>query len=91
MSKKISAYFKGDRKFFAIVFFVLILIFSVGIITPILIEKKKTNWEKELSDKIIEIENGVKTLLAEAENKLIDKKDRLKERLHKTLTTTDYE
>jgi hypothetical protein len=91
MIKRISAYFKGDRKYFAIVFFVLILIFSVGIITPILIEKKKTNWEIELSDKILEIESGVKTMLSDEENKLIEKKEGLKDELHKTLTTTEYE
>lgn len=91
MNKKISAYFKGDRKYFAIVFFILALIFLVGLITPILIEKEKTNWDKELSDKILEIENGVKTIIAEKENQLIEIKNRIKNDLHKTLATTAYE
>ena len=72
MNKKISAYLKGDRKYFAIVFFILALIFLVGLITPILIDKEKTNWEKKLSDKIIEIENGAQILLAEKEIQLIE-------------------
>ena len=41
MNKKILSYFKGDRKYFAIVFFILVLIFAVGLIAPILVEKKK--------------------------------------------------
>jgi len=91
MNKKISAYFKGDRKYFAIVFLILALIFLVGLITPVLIEKEKTNWDKELSDKILEIENGVQVLLAEKETQLIEIKKRIKNELHQTLATTEYE
>jgi hypothetical protein len=91
MSKRISAYFKGDRKYFAIVFFILILIFTAGIITPIIIEDKKTNWEKELSEKILEIENKVKALLGEKESQLLARKNKIKDELHKTLTTKEYE
>ena len=91
MNKKISAYFKGDRKYFAIVFLILALIFLVGLITPVLIEKEKTNWDKKLSDKILEIENGVQVLLAEQEARLIEIKKRIKNELHQTLATTEYE
>ncbi len=91
MIKKILAYFKGDRKYFAIVFFILALIFAVGLIAPILIENKKEKWDAELSDKIIEIEEGVKGLLAENESRLISAKDRIKNELHQTLITPDYE
>ena len=91
MGNKILSYFKGDRKYFAIVFFILILILLVGIFTPVIIEKEKTNWNKELSDKILEIENGAKSLLADKENQLIKTKDRLKKELHQTLITKEYE
>lgn len=91
MSKKLFAYFKGDRKYFAIVFFILVLIFIAGIITPIIIENKKTKWENELADKILEIEEGVKALLNTKEIQLIEKKNSIKDDLHKTLTTTHYE
>ena len=91
MIKKILAYIKGDRKYFAIVFFILALIFAVGLITPVLVENKKTNWDAELSDKIIEIEEGVKSLLAEKESRLISAKERIKNELHQTVTTADYE
>ena len=91
MKNKIIEYLKGDRKYFAIVFFILALIFLVGLISPVLIEKEKTQWDKELSDKILKIENGVKELLSEKENQLVETKDRIKNNLHKTLITADYE
>ena len=91
MSKKVLSYFKGDRKYFAIVFFILVLIIAVGLIAPILVEEKKANWETELSDKIQDIEDGSKNLLAEKEYRLISLKDQIKDELHQTLVTTDYE
>src|SRR4030065_987572 len=91
MSKKVLSYFKGDRKYFAIVFFILVLIIAVGLIAPILVEEKKANWETELFDKILDIEDGSKNLLAENEYRLISLKDQIKDELHQTLVTTDYE
>ena len=91
MSKKILSYFKGDRKYFAIVFFILALIFAVGLITPILVDKKKTNWETEVSDKISDIENGIRNLLAEKESRLIAVKDQIKNELHLKVVTANYE
>ncbi|MCW8809549.1 MAG: ATP-binding protein [Ignavibacteriaceae bacterium] len=91
MKNKISEYLKGDRKYFAIVFFILLLIFFVGLISPVLIEKERSDWDKELSDKILEIENGVKAVLSGKENRLVETKNRIKNELHKTLITTDYE
>jgi len=91
MSKKVLSYFKGDRKYFAIVFFILVSIFAVGLIAPNLVEKKKVNWEAELSDKILNIEDGIKNLLAEKESRLISIKDQIKDELHQTLVTEEYE
>jgi two-component system nitrogen regulation sensor histidine kinase NtrY len=91
MNKKILSYFRGDRKYFTIVFFILLLIFAVGLIVPGLVEKKKVNWDSELSDKIAHIEDGIKKLLAEKEFRLISKKDRMKEELHQIMLTADYE
>lgn len=91
MSKKIFAYFKGDRKYFTIVFFILIVIFTTGLITPVLIENQREDWDVELSIKIIDIENGIKGLLAEKETQLLLTKNHVKDELHKTLITTDYE
>jgi hypothetical protein len=91
MGKKVLSYFKGDRKYFAIVFFILVLIFTVGLIAPNLVEKKKTNWETELSEKILAIETGIKNLLAEKESRLSAVKDQIKDELHQSLATEEYE
>ena len=91
MGKKILSYFKGDRKYFAIVFFILFLIIAVGLIAPILVEKKKANWETELSENILAIETGIKNLLSEKESRLIAVKDQIKDELHQTLVTEEYE
>ena len=91
MAPKFLSYFKGDRKFFTIVFFILLLIFTVGLIAPVNIENKKSDWNSELSAKVIEIEKGIKTLLAEKESHLLISKELIKYELHKTINTTDYE
>jgi two-component system, NtrC family, nitrogen regulation sensor histidine kinase NtrY len=91
MSKKILEYFRGDRKYFAIVFFILVMIFVVGLVTPVLIDNKKDNWNDELSNKTIEIENGIKSILSEKENQLVLTKDQIKSELRKSLNVTDYE
>lgn len=91
MGKKISSYFKGDRKYFSIVFFILVLILAVGLITPVLVEKKKSNWETELSEKILFIEDGIKSLLAEKEFRLTSIKNQIKDELHLAMVTSEYE
>ena len=91
MFKKISGYFRGDRKYFAIVFFILVMIFVVGLVTPFLIENKKENWNEELSNKIIGIEEGIKAILYEKESQLIATKDQIKIELRNSLNVTDYE
>lgn len=91
MGKNISSYFKGDRKYFAIVFFILVLIITVGLITPILVEKQKSNWETELSEKILIIKDGIKNLLAEKESRLTSVKNQVKSELHQRMVTTEYE
>jgi signal transduction histidine kinase len=91
MKKKILLYFKGDRKYFTIVFFVLALIIAVGLLVPILTEQKKSDWEIELSKKIIKVEEGIKTIFSEKEESLISTKERIKRELHQTLVTVNYE
>lgn len=91
MIKKIFSYFKGDRKYFTIVFFILALIIAVGLIAPVLVENERANWDAELSNKIIEIESRVKRLLAEKESRLVAIKNQIKIELHQTLITPDYE
>ncbi len=63
MFSKILKKLKGDRKYFAIVFFILLLIFLSGIITPIWVQYEENNWNNELSERILNIQNSVTSLL----------------------------
>ncbi len=78
MFTKITKIFKGDRKYFAIVFFILFLVLIIGILTPVFIDNRNQNWEEQLIEKNHEIENSVYDLYKEKESKLLDVKTRLK-------------
>ena len=91
MTKKKLEYFKGDRKYFAIVFFVLFSIIAVGLITPVILDSTKENWDTELTNQIMKIESGIKSSLSDKESNLLSTKNQLKDELHKTLITADYE
>ena len=91
MIKRFFERFRDDRKYFTIVFFILALIIAVGLVVPILTEQKKSDWDSELSGEIIKVEEGIKNLFSEKEEKLISNKERIKDELHQTLVTVNYE
>lgn len=90
MLVKFTKFFKGDRKYFAIVFFILILVLVIGILTPVFIDSKNQNWEEQLIEKNHEIENLVYDLFNEKESKLLDAKTSLKSGLAHTLSDKKY-
>ncbi len=73
MFKKISQKFKGDRKYFSIVFFVLIIIGVSGIVTESLINKTKQNWDNILTEEISRIEESIKNDFNNKQNDLHNK------------------
>ncbi len=77
--------FKGDRKYFAIVFFIIILILITGIITPIINEKLIGNWDEELTAKISNIQNSVTSLLDDKINNLLYASGNIKAELSEVL------
>ena len=76
---------KGDRKYFAIVFLILILIFISGIVTPILVDHNESHWQEIQSDKLSDIQTNVKEILNNKQNALIKIKDNLKVKLSAVL------
>ena len=90
MLTKLTKFFKGDRKYFAIVFFILILVLIIGILTPLFIDSRNQNWEEQLIEKNHEIENSVYDLFNEKESKLLDAKTSLKSGLAHTLSDKKY-
>ncbi len=76
---------KGDRKYFAVVFFILLLIILIGIASPYFVQHLENNWNKILSDKILLIQSSINSILNEKENKILEKNIDLKNRLRKVL------
>lgn len=85
MFNKIAQRFKGDRKIFSIVFFVIVLLGISGIVTDIIIEKTKKNWEGKLSSKITNIEESIKNDFQIKQQELLSKLNTTRIDLQKTL------
>ncbi len=85
MSVKILNKIKGDRKYFAIVFFILLFIFLIGLVSPYLVQRLESNWNNELSRKITYIQSSVSSLFNNKSNDLLIKENFLKDKLRKVL------
>lgn len=85
MPKKIFQIFEGDRKYFAIVFFILLLILVSGILTPIYIRYTENDWPEKLTEKIQEIESSVNSILQQKETDLLSTSTGLRQKLKTTL------
>ena len=80
---------KSDGKYIAIVFLVLIIL--SGLITPLVINHERNNWDSELTYKIAEIENAIKNSLKNRELKLLQTADWLKINLSETFKSKSYQ
>ncbi|MDY0083451.1 MAG: hypothetical protein RBR74_09745, partial [Ignavibacteriaceae bacterium] len=85
MLKKIVDKFKGDRKYFSIVFFVLIILVVSGIVTENYINKTKDNWSDLVVEKISDLESSVKKDFNIKQNDLLQKLDIVKKDLRASL------
>lgn len=56
MLKKLFHKFQGDRKYFAVVFFLFVLILFSAFRTPSTIENIRSNWDEILAGQIEDIE-----------------------------------
>lgn len=86
MWKKSLKKLKDDRKYFAIVFFILVLLFLTAIINPLIINNIKKNWSAKLSEKISSIEKESIDAYKGKENTLLTVFGELKTKLHKNLS-----
>ena len=86
MFKKITEKFKGDRKYFSIVFFILIILGVSGIVTESVINRTKENWESILIDKISRIQESIKNDFESKQNDLVNKLNLVRQDLRKSLT-----
>ncbi len=86
MPKKILQTFEGDRKYFAIVFFILLLILISGILTPVYIRYTENEWPGKLTEKIQDIESSVNSILKQKEASLLSTSSVLHKKLKTTLS-----
>ncbi|NWF91020.1 MAG: hypothetical protein HXY50_16360, partial [Ignavibacteriaceae bacterium] len=85
MSKRLVDIIKDDRKYLAIVFFILVILIATGILSPILIENQRENWAATLSEKIADIESKIVNEFHEHEKLVIRTKDYVRNDLHEIL------
>ncbi len=85
MLEKTYKNFAGDRRFFAIVFFIFLLLVLSLFIKPYLESNISNNWKVERKEKNKSIESSVKDLYREKENNLLRTAEELKNNLADTL------
>ena len=73
MLKKIAEKFKGDRKYFSIVFFILIILAVSGIVTESVINRNKKNWDAILIEKFSRIQESIKKDFNVKQNRIFEK------------------
>ncbi|HEX9253577.1 MAG TPA: hypothetical protein VF870_15130, partial [Ignavibacteriaceae bacterium] len=85
MFKKIAEKFKGDRKYFSIVFFILIILAGSGIVTESILNKTQKNWNNILTEKISDLEVSIKSDFNKKQNDLEEKLNLARRNLRKSL------
>ena len=83
-------HFSGNKKFITSIAAVIIAVILLGIIEPIVIENKNSNWEEELKDKNSFIENSAKEIFKLKETSLIQNFEKLKEKVHSLKKHNNY-
>uniref|UniRef100_A0A7V3E6G3 histidine kinase n=1 Tax=Ignavibacterium album TaxID=591197 RepID=A0A7V3E6G3_9BACT len=81
--------FKGDRKYFSIVFFICLMIPASGIITNNIIEKTKSEWFDILTRKINSLQNSVTNDFNSEQTKLLKIVNELKSKLIVNLSNSE--
>ena len=85
MLRKLTEKFKGDRKFFSIVFFILILVGVSGIITEKIINDTIKNWDERLTKKIFLLKESVTEDYKVKQDDLLSKLDNIRINLKRIL------
>ena len=85
MFKKLAEKFKGDRKYFSIVFFVLIILGVSGIITDSVINRTKDNWDNILTEEISRLEESIKSDFNKKQKDISDKLNVVRQDLRNSL------
>lgn len=90
MPGKIFQRFTGEKKYFSIVILIIFLLVLSAVITPILIDRSKNNWNNDLPSLIVHIENSSISLFRNKENDLITKSTHLKNYIRENLEPKNF-
>lgn len=85
MRSRFDRVFQGDKKYFVLDFFILLLFLGSGIITPLIIKNITNNWGNILSYKILDIQKSATRLFKEDQSSLLESKKKIKSELRYTL------
>jgi two-component system, NtrC family, nitrogen regulation sensor histidine kinase NtrY len=85
MSPRILKFFKGDRKYFTVVFFLLLLILVSALVTPVIIRGIEDDWNVRVNKETARIESEVINQFRSEENFLLQKSHGLKKGLREVL------
>src|ERR1035437_1145844 len=90
MSKKIFQHFTGEKKYFSLVVLIILLLILSAIISPILIDRTKNNWNTDLPSLVVHIENSSMSLFRSKENDLLIKSIHLKNYIRENLEPQNF-
>lgn len=77
--KILNKYFlKDSKKYFAVFYLSVFLILVTGIVSPVMLESRQQNWEKELNKLVTSIESLVTSGLKSQENDVLNKSAQVK-------------
>src|ERR1039457_7246716 len=90
MSRKIFQHFTGEKKYFSLVILIILLLILSAIISPILIDRTKNNWNTDLPSLVVHIENSSQSLFRLKENDLFIKSAHLKNYIRENLEPQNF-
>jgi two-component system nitrogen regulation sensor histidine kinase NtrY len=90
MSKKFFQRFAGEKKYFSLVILIIILLILSAVISPVLIDRTKNNWNANLPSLVVNIENSSQNLFRSKENILFDKSEHLKNYIRENLEPQNF-
>ncbi|MGE5679904.1 MAG: sensor histidine kinase [Bacillota bacterium] len=86
MTGRLKHIVKEDKKYFFLFSLLLLIIFILGIISPVLVEKKRQNWESELKAITTTIDGSVQSKISDMESEILRLKSEVKSEVGKVLS-----
>jgi signal transduction histidine kinase len=90
MLRKILQTFTGEKKYFSFVILTIFIIFLSAIISPNLINRVKRNWNDNLPQLVVKIENSSIEYIKVSEDELYSKESHLKKYIRENLEPQNF-